>query len=113
MRFETKHRTKSLAEKPADCSRRVLAIGGTFFDPRSIFDPIMRDQMSSIRKIDNFSTLHEDISIPINRRDIKLSLACSPFNSEQNQEQLPLIDGIFMTHTIPEGNSVTLIGKIA
>ena len=33
-----------LSKKIADCSRRVLAIDGAFFCPRSIFDPVMRDQ---------------------------------------------------------------------
>ena len=31
----------------ADCSRRVLAIGDAFFDPRSIFDPVMIGQRST------------------------------------------------------------------
>ena len=49
----------------------------------------------------------------INRSRIKLSPACFPFNSEQNKVSLQFTDGIFATHSIPEGNSVTLIGKIA
>ena len=47
------------------------------------------------------------------RSDIELSPTGSPFNSEQNQVSLQFIDGIVVTHSIPEGNSVTLIGKIA
>ena len=34
-------------------------------------------------------------------------------NSEQNKSSLLFIYGIFVTHSIPEGNSVTLIDKIA
>ena len=47
-----------LSKKAANCSRRVLAIGGAFLDHRSIFVPVMRDQRSNVRKIDNFSTLY-------------------------------------------------------
>ena len=45
--------------------------------------------------------------------DIKLSPMCFPFNSEQYKVPLQCIEGIFVTRIIPEGNSVTLIGKIA
>ena len=43
-------------KKPADCPRRVLTIGGAFFGPWSIFDPVMKGQRSNFRKIDIFST---------------------------------------------------------
>ena len=36
-------------------AERVLAIVSAFFEPRSIFDPVMRGQRSNFRKIDNFS----------------------------------------------------------
>ena len=39
-RFQTKHRRAS-RKRPADCSRRVLAIDGSIFGPRLIFDPVM------------------------------------------------------------------------
>ena len=39
-RFQTKRRRAS-RKRPADCSRRVLAIGGIMFGPRSIFHPVM------------------------------------------------------------------------
>ena len=81
-----------------------------FFDPRSIFDPVMRGQNANFRKIDNYSTLHEYTSKTIRRSDIKLSPACSPFNSEQ-KVPLPLIHGKFVTHSIPERSSVTLSTK--
>ena len=42
-RFQTKRRRVS-RKRPADCARRVLAIGGIIFGPRSIFDPCMTDQ---------------------------------------------------------------------
>ena len=43
-----------VAEKNSGLLLRVLTIGGTFFDPRSIFDPIMRGQRSNFRKIEFF-----------------------------------------------------------
>ena len=49
-------------KKTADCSRRVLVIGISFFDPSSTFDPVMRGQRPNFRKIDNFSNLHAYIS---------------------------------------------------
>ena len=42
-RFQTKRRRAS-RKRPADCARRVLAIGGIIFGPRSIFDPVMAGQ---------------------------------------------------------------------
>ena len=52
-RFETKRRSAS-RKKTIDCSRRVLAIGGTFFDPRSTFDLVMAGQRSIFGEIDVF-----------------------------------------------------------
>ena len=43
--FKTKSRSAS-QQKPVDWSRRVLAIGGIFFDPRSIFDLVIAGQRS-------------------------------------------------------------------
>ena len=54
-RFETKGVLK-LSGKTRDCSRRVIAIGGAFLDPRSKFDPIFGGQMSIFCEIGNFST---------------------------------------------------------
>ena len=51
--FETKGR-RALRKKSADCSRRVLAIGGAFFNHMSIFDPVIRGRSSNFRKIENF-----------------------------------------------------------
>ena len=73
----------------------------------------MRVQKVKFSEIDNFSFLHEYISKPINRNNIKLPSACFPFNSEQKKVLLQFIDGIFVMYSIPEGNSVTFIGKIA
>ena len=58
-RFETKRRSAS-RKRPNDCSRRVLAIGGIFFDPRSTFDLVMAGQRSIFGEIDVFSTLQEN-----------------------------------------------------
>ena len=47
--------SKSFAEKKTvDCPRRVLAIGGISFGPRSIFDPVMTGQRSNFRKFHDF-----------------------------------------------------------
>ena len=49
----------------------------------------------------------------MNRSYLKLSPACYPFNSKENSVLLQFIDGIFVTHSISEENSVTLIAKFA
>ena len=54
-RFQTKRRRAS-RKRLADCSRRVLAIGGIIFGPWSIFDPVMAGQRSNFRKFHDFST---------------------------------------------------------
>ena len=74
-------------------------------------DPVMGGHGSNFSEIDNFSTLMR-LSKTINRSDIKISPACFSLNPEQNKVSLQFIDGI-VTLRIPEGNSVTLIGKIA
>ena len=84
-----------------------------FFGPRSIFDPVMRGQRSNFREIGNFSNYIYCISKTIDRSDIRFSPACSPFNSQQYSVSLQFLDGIYVTHSVPEGYSVTLIGKIA
>ena len=78
--FQTKRRRTS-RKRPADCSRRVLAIGGIIFGPRSIFDPVMAGQRSIFRKFYDFSNLRVDISKAIYRSGMGPSPACSPFNS--------------------------------
>ena len=60
-RFQTKRRRAS-RKRPADCSRRVLAIGGIIFGPRSIFDPVMAGQRSNFRKFHVFFQLHESMA---------------------------------------------------
>ena len=61
-RFRTKHRRAS-PKRQADCSRRVFAIGGIIFGPRSIFDPVVAGKRSNFRKFhDFFLKLHESIS---------------------------------------------------
>ena len=60
LRFETKRRS-ALAKRPIDCSRRVPAIGGIFFDPRSTFDLAMAGQLSIFGEFDVFfSNLQEN-----------------------------------------------------
>ena len=87
-------------------------IGVDFLDPRSIFDQVMRDQRLNFCKVYNFSTLHAHISKTANCSDIKLSSACSSFISEQNGVLFQFIDGIFVMHSIPKGNSVTFWGEV-
>ena len=82
-RFQTKRRRAS-RKRPEDCSRRVLAIGGIIFGPRSIFDPAMAGQMSNFRKFHDFSTSRVDGIKTIYRSGMKPSPACSPFNYAQN-----------------------------
>ena len=52
-RFETNRRSAS-RKTPIECSRRVLAIGGIFFDPRSTFTLVMAGQRSIFGEIDVF-----------------------------------------------------------
>ena len=47
-------------KKTIDCSRRVLAIGGIFFNPRSTFDLVMSGQRSIFGEIDVFSTSQDN-----------------------------------------------------
>ena len=68
-RFPTKRRRAS-RKRPADCSRRVLAIDGIIFDPRSIFDPVMAGQRSNFRKFHDFSTSPVDSMKTIYRIDL-------------------------------------------
>ena len=72
-------------KRPADCSRRVIAIGGIIFGPRSIFDPVMAGQRSNFRKFYDFGTLRVHISKTIYRSGMGPSPACSPFNSAKNE----------------------------
>ena len=69
-------------KRPADCARRVLAIGGIIFGPRSIFDPVMAGQRSNFRKFRYFLVSRVHISKTIDRSGMKP--ACSPFNSASN-----------------------------
>ena len=55
-------------------------IGGAVVDPRTIFHPVMRSQRSNFRKIGNFSNLRVNVSKTIERREMKLLTARSPFN---------------------------------
>ena len=59
LRFETKRRS-ALPKRPNDCSRRVPAIGGILFYPRSTFDLAMAGQLSIFGEIDVFSNLQEN-----------------------------------------------------
>ena len=64
-------------------------------------------------RFDGVFALNQYISKTVNRSDIRLSPACSSFKSEQNKVLLQFIDGIFVTLSTLEGNSVTLMDKIA
>ena len=66
----SKLRAVELSGKNDVFSRRVLAIGDAFFGPSSIFDPVMRGQMSNFRKIDNFLDLLYYSSKPISHSDL-------------------------------------------
>ena len=79
-RFQTKRRRAS-RKRPADCSRRVLAIGGIIFGPGSLFDPVMAGQRSNFRKFHDFSISRVDGIKTIYRSGMKPSPAYSPFNS--------------------------------
>ena len=82
--FQTKRRRAS-RKRPVDCSRRVLAIGGIIFGPRSIFDPVMAGKRPNFRKFYAFSTLRVHISKTFYCSGMKPSPACFPFNSAQNK----------------------------
>ena len=79
-RFQTKRRRAS-RKRPADCARRVLAIGGMIFGPRSILDPVMAGQRSNFREFRDFLVSRVHISKTIDHSGMKPSPACSPFNS--------------------------------
>ena len=81
-RFETDGR-RANRKKTADCSRRVLAIGGTIFDTRSFFNPVLGVKDQSFAKSANFQIYSRIFQIIINRCSIKPSRAYSPFNSVQ------------------------------
>ena len=71
----------------------------------------MTGQMSNFRKMNNFPHLHEHISHNM--------LVTYNFNQRvprsvlNKKVPLPFMDEIFVTHNIPEGNSVALTVKIA
>ena len=81
-RFQTKHH-RALRKRPADCSRRVLTIGGIIFGPRLIFDPVITAQRSKCWKFYDISTSWVHMSKTIYRRGMEPSPACSPLNSAQ------------------------------
>ena len=47
----SKLRVVELSEKKKQRTALDYVIGGTFFEPRSIFDPIMRGQRSNFREV--------------------------------------------------------------
>ena len=59
-------------------------IGGAFFYPKLIFDPVMSVQRSNFGKINNFSNFTVNLIKTMNRSDLTLSPTCSSFNPEQN-----------------------------
>ena len=76
-RFQTKRRRAS-RKRPADCPRRVLAIGGIIFGPRSIFDPVMAGRRTNFRKFHDFLTSRVDSVKTIYRSGMKPSPALFP-----------------------------------
>ena len=79
-RRETKRRSAS-RKRPIDCSRRVLAIGGIFFDPRwSTFDLVMAGQKSIFGEIDVFSNLQDNSDGAMADIALKPSPSCSVDN---------------------------------
>ena len=80
--FQTKRRRAS-RERPADFSRRLLAIGGIIFGPRSIFEPVMAGQMSNFRKFQDFCQIHKSISAKLS--SYGSTMKPSSFNSAQNE----------------------------
>ena len=73
--FETKRRSAS-RKRPIDGSRRVLAIGGIFFDPRSTFGLVMTGQWSIFGEIDVISTLQDNSDAAMANIAMKLSPSC-------------------------------------
>ena len=89
---------------------RVLAIGGAFFTLGQYLTQFWGSEVKFSRNR-HFFNLSFVYFKTINRSDIKLSLACCPFNSEQNKVSLQFIDGIFVTHSITEGLCVTITSR--
>ena len=73
----------------------------------------MRGQSSDFREIGKFSNFQVHISNNVYRIETKPSPTCFKLNSELNDVLFRYIDQIFVMYIIPEGNNVTLIGKIA
>ena len=85
-RYGNQHKIAACSvDRPADSSRRVLAVGGIIVGPRSIFDPVMAGQRSIFREFYDFSTLRVHVSKTVFRSGMKPSPVCSPFNSAPNE----------------------------
>ena len=80
------------------------------FDLRSKLDPVLgvKSQIFAISAI--FQLNISKFERTVNCSDI-ISTVCSPFNSEQNKVSLRFLGGIYVTQSIPEGNSVTVLAK--
>ena len=72
----------------------------------------MSDERLNFPEIGNFSDLQVHISKVIYRIEMKPSQSYSSLNSEQNGILFWNPDKIFVMYSIPEGNNVTLTGKI-
>ena len=83
-RFQTKRRRAS-RKRPADCSRRILAIGGFVFGPRSIFDPVMAGQRSNKGHTDDVIGQMYDVTDP--RPDTHIWLEYLP--RKHNRQKSP------------------------
>ena len=95
------------------CSRRALTIGSAF-SILGYFLPVMRGQgFLNSSEVVIFSTLQANVSKIVNVGDKQLSSAYFSFNSKQHQLFLRYLGRVFVTYNIPEGNNVTITGKIA
>ena len=72
----------------------------------------MRGQSSDFREIGKFSNFQVHISNTVYRIETKPSPTWSKLNSELNDVLFRYIDQIYVMYIIPEGNNITLIGKI-
>ena len=101
---------------------RVVALSGKdhriYLDEYSrlvvrFLTPVMRGQRSNFLETGNFSTLNVHILKAISRIETKPSPSCSPFNSEKNDVLFWYLGRMLGMYSIPDGNTVTLTGKIA
>ena len=74
------------------------------------FWPHYSEDKSNFHETGNFLTCTSTSKNTINRSDMQLSSACSPFHSEQNGVLLLFLDRIYVSFSTPEANIVSLTG---